>query len=832
MAAACSVGERLPKLRIGGTLPREMSRLLKVLCVAFVATFVTLLPGFAGAQQMPSGDQIRQQIRQSGLSEQQIRDRLSAAGYSPSMLDSYLGNQTGPAPAPTADILRALSRLSPGPVQAQGLSEVPVDTGRALRVLQPDSLRLAESDTTPKVFGLDVFRGATSQFQPLLAGPVPDTYRLGAGDMLVLALSGDVEIVHNLEVTRDGFIIIPQVGQIYVASMTMGSLRQVLRQRLGASYSGIRTGSTRFDVTISRLRTNQVYVVGEVMQPGAYQLASVATVLNAMYAAGGPTERATLRSIKVQRGGQTVSTFDLYDYVLRGDVRADQTLEMGDVVFVGTHGVRATVRGAVIRPAIYELAPGQSLRELVEAAGGFTADAALRRISIARIVPPNARGAGGPSRIVLDVPIGQVVGGQAPPVPIEPGDEVEVFPVSESRRAMVELQGAVYQPGTYGWRPGLRISEVVRLAGGVKPAVYAEIAHIERLNVADSTRFLVRVAVPPDSLTPWAQDVELQDYDVITIYERDSLRENREVEIAGVVGKPGKYAFNAGMTIRDLILRAGGLRDGASLDSLEIARLPTSRERGELATTFRVPLDSSYLFEPEGTTFRFLPGRPARADGTPEVVLEPFDKVTVLRQPDWELQRMVSVAGEVVYPGTFALQKRDERLSSLVRRAGGLSATAFVEGARLMRVADSAGPVNIDLAAAVRRPGGTEDLILRPGDVVTVPEFNAVIKVQGAVIAPMSVQFEPGASLAYYIANAGGYARNADKARVSVRYANGSAETTDGWWFTRRSPEMRPGATVSVPLKPDAEPFNVTQFLSATAQILASTVAIVVVLTR
>lgn len=790
------------------------------------------------AQQMPSGEQIRQQIRASGLSEQQIRDRLSAAGYSPSMLDSYLGNSTGPAPAPSQDVLRALARLSPGQIPMQGLSYVPVDTGFAARALRDtlpgalaDSLR-AEPDTTPRVFGLEVFRGATSQFQPLLAGPVPDTYRLGAGDMLVLALSGDVEIVHNLEVTRDGFVLIPQVGQIYVASMTMSQLRTALRQRLGASYSGIRTGSTRFDVTISRLRTNQVYVVGEVMQPGAYQLASVATVLNAMYAAGGPTERATLRNIRVQRGGQVVGTFDLYDYLLRGDVRADQTLEMGDVVFVGTHGVRATVRGSVVRPAVYELAPGQTLRDLVAAAGGFTPEAALRRISITRVLPPAARGATGPDRIVLDVPVEQVVDGTAPPVTIEAGDEVEVFPVPQARRAFVRLGGAVYQPGTFGWRPGLRLSEVVRLAGGLKPAVFAEIAHINRLNVADSTRFLVRVSVPADSLAPWSPDPELQDYDLITIYGREEMREAREVEVAGMVNEPGTFPFSAGMTVRDLILRAGGLRDGALLDSLEIARLPRSREQGQLARTFRVPLDSTYLFERDSTTYRFLPGLPTRSSGAPEVMLEPFDKVTVLRQPDWELQRMVRIDGEVVYPATYALRTREERLSALVQRAGGLAPTAFVEGARLLRAADSAGPVNIDLAEAIRRPGGPADIILRPGDVVTVPEYNAVVKVQGAVIAPMSVQYRPGAGLDYYIANAGGYARNADKGRVSVRYANGSATTTDGWWFTKRDPEMRPGATVNVPLKPDAEPFNMTQFLSATAQILASTVAIVVVLTR
>jgi len=487
----------------------------------------------------------------------------------------------------------------------------------------------------------------------------------------------------------------------------------------------------------------------------------------------------------------------------------------------------------VVRPAIYELAPGQTLTDLVSAAGGFRAEAALRRISISRIQPPMARGAGGPDRIVLDIPVEQIVNGQAPAVTIEAGDEVRVYEVPDARRALVRLNGAVYQPGTFGWRPGLRISEVVRLAGGVRPAVYSEIAHIDRLNQADSTRFLLRVQVPPDSLSPWPDDVLLEEYDVITIYGREELRQEREVRIAGLVGKPGEYSYSEGMTVRDLVLLAGGLRDGAYLDSVEIARLPRDRTQGQLARTFRMPLDSTYLFEPEGTTFRFLPGPGARGSGSPEIPLEPFDRVTILRQPDFELQRMVRIDGEVVFPGTFALRNRDERLSALVRRAGGLTPTAFVEGAKLIRSADDLGRVDVDLAAAIARPGSSADLILRPGDTLTVPEYNAVVRVQGAVVAPASVQYRPGAPLSYYVGNAGGYSRTADRGRVSVRYANGSAEVRRRTLLLFSStPDVRPGAVVTVPQKPDAEPFNVTSFLAATAQILASTVAIIVVATR
>lgn len=803
-------------------------RLTKKIFLLLAAALLAASPARLDAQ-APTGEQIRARIQASGMSPEQIRQRLQSAGYSASMLDAYLGGGNGPAPEPSQDVLTALAALSADSVAASGVARIAVDTASQTAPRARDDGRADGMS----IFGLDVFRGRSTQFQPLLAGPVPESYRLGAGDLLVLVLSGDVEIVHNLEVTRDGFILIPQVGQLYVGSLSMAQVKTMLRQRLGASYSGIRTGSTQFDVTLARLRTNQVYVIGEVVQPGAYQLASVATVLNALYAAGGPTERGGMRAVRVERQGKTVATFDLYDYLLKGNTTADVTLEMGDVVFVPVHGVRAAVTGAVVRPASYELAPGQTLRDLVAAAGGFTPEAALRRISISRIVPPAQRGAGGPERIVLDVPVEQVLNGEAPAVEIEPGDEVRVFEVPSARRALVRLQGAVYHPGTYGWKPGLRISELVSLAGGVTPAVYAEIAHIDRLNVADSTRYILRVPVPADSTMPWVNDVAIEEFDIVTVYGREVLRQERDVRINGVVGEPGTYAYSEGMTVRDLILLAGGLRDGAYLDSVEIGRLPTDRSSGQLAVTFRMPLDSTYLTEPSGTSYRYLPGPPGRANGAPEIKLEPFDRVTILRQPDFELQRMVEIRGEVEFPATYALRTRAERLSDLVKRAGGVKETAYIAGARLVREEDNAGAVNIDLEAAIRNPGGREDLILRPGDQITVPEYNAVVRVQGAVVAPVSVQYRPGMGMDYYIANAGGYARNADKGRASVRYANGSGDITRRRLLLFKStPDVGPGAVITVPVKPDAEPFNTTQFMVSLAQVVASAATIIVVLTR
>jgi polysaccharide export outer membrane protein len=637
-------------------------------------------------------------------------------------------------------------------------------------------------------------------------------------------------LLRELEVTRRGFVIIPDVGQIPVNNLTMDQFEDLLRDRLEQSYSGIRTGTTRFDISVTQLRTNQVYVAGEVAQPSAYQLSSLATVLNALYAAGGLLKSANFREIIVRRGGDPVATYDFYDFLLRGDTRNDITLQSGDVVFVATYGTRASVSGAVIRPAIYELKPEETLADLVASAGGFRPDAALTRISIARITPPAQRGPSGPYRYFLDVPIEQVAGGRAPPVPIEPGDSITVSEIADAERSVLELKGAVYQPGKYGWVEGMRLSELIELAGGFRPAIYAGRAHIERLNPTDSTRFLVPVELPEGNGLPYPNDVVLQDYDIVTVYGREEFRANRTVSIGGMVKRSGSYPYRAGMTLRDLVLSARGLSDGAALEAAEVARLPHDRSGGILAVTHRVPMDSTYLFDP--ATYPLLPGLEAQASGAPDFVLEPFDQVTILREPDWELQRTVFISGEVAYPGPRALTSKDERVSDLVARAGGTLETSYIEGGRFFRSLDELGRINLDLVKALEEPGGADDLVLQPGDSLDIPEFDPTVRVLGAVNFPTSVVYRDGAELDYYIANAGGYASLAHKANVSVRYANGSARVRANFMFVRRSPKPGPGSTVFVPAKDPSQARNIGPMVASLAQIITAAATLIIALNR
>src|SRR5437762_8439879 len=615
-------------------------------------------------------DVIRQRIAQSGMTPDQIRARLQASGYPPTLLDAYLGGQTPgqAAPVPGAQELAAIQSLGLQSLATAG-EILPVDTG----------LVRATAAGKSGVFGVDVFQRTSTQFLPLLAGPVPADYKLGAGDQLVLILTGDVELAYTLQVTREGFILIPQVGQLFVSNLTLDQLRDLRYTRLGRVYSGVRRSpgaTTRFDISIANVRANQAYVVGEVAQPGAYQISSLGTVLTALYAAGGVTERAKLRGVEVRRFGKVVATFDLYDYLLRGDTKHDVRLETGDVVFVPVHGPRAQITGAVRRPAIYELAGGVSLASLIEDAGGFRPDAQLRRLSVFRLLPAAERGPGAPPRAVIDVAL-------------------SALPSPKSRD-----RGSV--------------------APGDPP---------------------VPVSMP---------QMALQDGDSVVVDELQPLSGQYYVSIVGVVNKPGVYPRSEGMTLRDLVLLARGPSVGAYLKEAEIARMPEDRSQGQLATTVRAPLDSTYLYDRDSLG-RYVgpPGPPFAASGAPEVTLEPYDNVLILRQPEFDFQRTVVVVGEVRYAGTYSLRTKTDRLADLSSRAGGLTRQAYPEGIRFVRRLDNLGRINVDLSRALRDTAATANIILQPGDSIEVPEFQPAVKVRGAVDSPGGGWCRQGAGLGF-----------------------------------------------------------------------------------
>ncbi len=753
--------------------------------------------------------EVLERLRQSGITREQARSRLQAAGYDPALADTYFNAlESGQVPAgePDQGFVQALSSIG---VSTQGLP--PVILSPALRdsLAQLDSLAVWEwredsAIAASNVFGMQLFRRRRTDLQPMQFGPVGANYRVGPGDQLQLVLTGDVEQAYNLTVTREGSIFIPDAGQISVNGLTLAQLEDVLFQRLGAVYSGISRGpeaSTRFSVSLGRLRANQVFVTGDVRRPGSYEVSSVATAFNALFLAGGPEETGSFRHIEILRGGDRVGTLDLYDYLVYGDASADVRLESGDRLFVPPALIQVDVEGEVRRPARFELRPGEGLRDLLIFTGGPTADAVLRRIQIDRILPPAQR-IPGRTRVLVDVDIAELEAGGN--VALYDGDRVTVFTVDDELRNRLWLTGAVRNPGMYEWQPGMTLGRLLERADGVTERAYLQRAHVYRLDERDATRRLLRVALDGDSATGPHQ-VRLADGDSVVIFDRSELANERTVAIDGFVKEPGVYPMADGMTLRDLVLAAGGFTHGAYTLQAEISRMANSLVRTDtVAHVFSVSLDAPAAASSYGA-------RPPDWEPTAdEFELMHGDQVFIRKAPGYESSRQVVISGEVQLPGRYALERRDERLTDLLARAGGLTSEAYPAGMHVIRRETVVGA---ELEEALENVNSSSNISLEAGDSIHVPAYDPMVHVHGAVMFESRLLYREGADLRYYIDQAGGFAANADASRTTVTYLNGQRATSRNYVLIRSTPDVQPGATIFVPEEPPETGSGFTQTL-------------------
>jgi polysaccharide biosynthesis/export protein len=647
----------------------------------------------------PLTDQeILQRLRESGMSPEDVRRELQQRGLDPRAADPYLGVIEGRA-----------DRVPPGtdPIPLlQVMFERETDLDRRRMAL--DTTMLRPPDPGPPIFGRELFRRATAQFDPVSVGPVPPDYRVGPGDQVVLVITGGVELAYELTVSREGWIVIPDVGRVMVNGRTMEGVRDVLFQRLSQVYSGIRPGpdaTTFFDVTLGRLRVNEIFVIGDVERPSSYAVSSLGTVLTALYYAGGPARTGSFREAVVNRGGETVARIDLYDYLVRGRTEGNVRLEHGDIVFVPVADGRVEVSGAVVRPGFYEFRPGEDLREVLRFAGGVEPRAELRRVQIERVLPVEERGPGR-DRAILDVPVGRLDDPSAEPIPLREGDRITVFAVLDEVGNEVRVSGGVWRPGTYAVAEGTRLWDVIERAGGLLPDVVEGRAQIQRLQ-DDWTRRLIPAPLTRDEVGQPLENPVLQGRDEVYIYAARDLREDRQVSIGGWVREPGVYPFTEQMTIADLILQAGGLRTGAYLQEVEVSRVIMAQERTETLTeSFGVPLDSALVFDRSRADGGRSPSSElsrTRAAGFP---LQNLDAVYVRRAPGFDPQEGVVISGEVVLPGPYSISRRGERLSDLIERAGGLTREAYPEGFQLWRLRDEDVERETDPARARARLAG------------------------------------------------------------------------------------------------------------------------------
>lgn len=745
--------------------------------LALAAAFASSLP--APAVHAAAND-ARSLLADTGMSPEQLRAKLREAGQSDAAIDALL------ASPPTRRSASATAGTPPAP------APVPAPAPDTARVARPSAAPSADEP-----FGFEMFRWSPATFEPLAFGPVDADYPLGPGDELTLTLWGDSQLALTLSVNREGFVTLPDVGQVGVAGLTLDEAKARVRAALARVYSGLRPAgqrsSTFVSLSMGKLRTIQVFLLGQVVRPGAYSISSVSRVLNALYAAGGPSREGSLRDVRILRGGNVVAHVDLYDVILGGASAPLARMQNGDVVFVPVAERRVRLAGAARRAGIYELKAGEQLRDLLRIAGGVLPEAELERAQIDRVVPPSERDRlPGQGRIAVDVTLRAVLADAANDVPMHDADSLTVYALPDRRTNTVHISGrGITKPGTYEWRAGMKVSDLVALAGGTTTDAYLERALVTR-TMPDSTRLSLRLSPARALAHEPSDDLPLQVLDDLSIRSIWDLQDREQVAIHGSVRTPGTYELLDGMTLADLIMKAGGLTEDALASRAELARVA---EWPHLADTIVVPLQRDLTQSAEASA----------------ILLRRHDAVFVRRDPNYIEQQYVTVDGEVRFPGTYALMRRDERVADLVLRAGGLTELAYPRGASFRR--EGGGKLAIDLPLALRRAHSNANLVLMPGDTVRVPRFTPTVQIEGAVQSPVTALYQAGKGVGFYVTQASGFRQDADRRGVVVVSPSG---------HVRRGGKPEPGSRIIVPARVQEEQKDHLKDFATLMSILAS----------
>lgn len=648
-----------------------------------------------------------------------------------------------------------------------------------------------------KVFGRDIFNNKDLTFEPNMNIATPQNYRLGPGDAVYIDIYGASQKTIESTVSPDGTVVIEGFGPINVSGLTVEQANARLRSTLGARYS-----SSKVKLTVGQTRTIMVNVMGEVKTPGTYTLSAFATVFHALYMAGGVSDIGTLRNIKVYRNNKLVTTVDIYDYMLNGKLTGNVRLADNDVIVVGPYDCLVNVTGKVKRPMYYEMKKSESLGSLLKYAGGFAGDAYKKSVRVVR-----KAGAQYSVYTVNEFDLNTFH--------LNDEDSVSVDSVLPRYSNMVEVRGAVFRPGMY--QMGSDISTVRSLiehAEGVTEDAFTARAVMHRMK-ADRTLEVVAVDVA-GIMSGKVADIPLKNEDVLYIPSKKELQEEQILTIYGEVMYPGVYKYADNETIEDFVLQAGGLTNTASIMRVDVAR----RISNKMAVTTSDTIARTYTFAlKDGFVI----------DGTPGFVLQPYDEVYVRTSPGYTAQKNVKVEGEVLYSGTYTLARKTQRLSDVIKQAGGLTPAAYSKGARLERkytaeeqmrretlrkvalaqasskdsvdakkldLSETTYVVGIDLDKALENPGSNYDVVLREGDRITVPEYSGTVKISGDVMSPSTVAFQKGKSIDYYIDQAGGWGNLARKSRTYIIYMNGTvAKAGNG-------NKPQPGCEIVVPSRP------------------------------
>jgi len=669
-----------------------------------------------------------------------------------------------------------------------------------------------------QVFGRNIFNSNNLTFEPSNNLPTPANYRLGAGDEIIIDIWGANQVTIQETISPDGNISIDRLGLIYLSGKTVNQATSYLKKELNKIYAGLddEDPSSLIKVSLGNTRTIQVNVMGEVYQPGTYALSAFSTVFHALYSAGGVSDIGSLRNVQVARNGKKIAEVDVYDFIMHGKTKDDIKLQEGDVIIVPPYEALVKIEGNVKRPMKYEMKNDETVATLLKYAGNFSSDAYTRSIKIIR-----QNGKEYQVFTVDDIDYSVFK--------IKDGDILTAEAILNRFENKLEIKGAVYRPGIYQYGGSLNtVKQLIEKADGVMADAFLGRAVLQRQR-EDLTREIIQVDLKA-ILGGTKPDISLQRNDVLYIPSIHDLQDLGNIEVFGEVARPGKYIYADNMTLEDLIIQAGGLLESASTVKVDVSRRIKNNKSTESASTI-------------GQMFSFALKDGFIIDGEAGFVLEPYDQVYVRRSPGYQEQVNVSVEGEILYEGTYALTNKSERLSDLVLKAGKVTPYAYVRGAKLMRKANEEEiermkdvvemmqremggasmdslkledikteySVGIDLEAAINNPGGDADIVLREGDKLIIPEMVNTVKINGAVMMPNTVAYNKKMSVKDYISQAGGYANGARKTKAFIIYMNGQVAKVKN----SGKSVVEPGCEIIVPIKDKtkAEKWNIQTIL-------------------
>ena len=665
----------------------------------------------------------------------------------------------------------------------------------------PSTQDLARSN---QVFGRNIFNTRNLTFEPSVNIATPLNYRLGPGDEVIIDIWGASQNTIRQQISPDGTINIQKIGPVNLNGLTISEANDYLKKTLNKIYNGLNnTNDPTSDIrlTLGSIRTIQINVMGEVVQPGTYSLSSFSTVFHALYRAGGVSDIGSLRNVQLVRNGKNIATIDVYQFIMKGNIQDDIRLQEGDVVIVPAYDVLVKIDGKVKRPMRFEMKKDENLSTLISYAGGFEADAYTRSL---RVVRQNGQ----------EYEVNTVKDLDYSVYKMRNGDVVTAEAILNRFTNKLEIRGAVYRPGIYQLNGKLNtVRELVNEAQGLTGDAFLNRAVLYRQR-EDLTTEVIPVDIKA-IMDGTSQNIILAKNDILYIPSIHDLEDRGDVVIHGEVAKPDSYPYADNMTLEDLIIQAGGLREAASVVRVDVSR----RIRNPHSTADNDTIGRTYTFSlKEGFV----------VDGTPGFVLQPYDEVYVRRSPGYQAQQNVVVEGEILFEGSYAMTSREERLSDLIRKAGGSTKNAYLRGAKLTRVATEGEKkrmedvirlmsrqlgeammdsldihvedhftVGIDLEKALANPGSTADIVLREGDVVFIPKSTNTVKINGAVMVPNTVSYIAGKNIDYYLNQAGGYSDNAKKSKKFIVYMNGQVTKVKG----SGKKQIEPGCEIIVPSK-------------------------------